>query len=304
MNSIIKILLLAAVTTGLIVGCSGSGGSGNPLSPTIDPNGGPSATTIFSNYNASAHQGIAGLNFSGSSGMTPGFLYNMNSAIVLARYSASQVVNVPGAEPSGYDGTWYVSTDSVVAGTIATVKVKWTPNPFRSTGSVVPNQFDEQMTESYTNSGITTAVTVSVSTSKQFDGSYSGTWNDIIGLSFVSTYLPHIQIQSPTTWTNLNNNMSNGLYVSPAGSFHALGSAVLGIDSTTGLRNLYYYEGYWVVPTNVATNDSIGYLKVGGQLFASYFYTGFDNILGIYSGNYRLAGSSDHSLHSFSMVSN
>ncbi len=280
----------------LFIGCSG-GSSSNPLSPVgLDPNAGPSAGTIYSTYGANVHQGIAGMNFSGASGMTPGFLVSLNSAVLLARSTAQTIETPPTTEPTGYSNGWYVLSDSSANG-VTTEKFRWTPNPYR--GGAAPTMFEQQIMHSITASNVTTSYIMSFANTKGSDGKYAGSWNDMFNVSYDLLPITPINYQSPTTWTNLNNARVNLQFTSPEGSYHAIGSAIL--QMTTSLPTMYYYEGNWVIPANVASGDSIGYLNVGGQLFASYFYTSLNPTSGTYNGNYRLAEGSDRALHAFTM---
>ncbi|MDK9701083.1 MAG: hypothetical protein OEM52_13145 [bacterium] len=279
-------------------GCSGDDSSSNPTGPGgINPNDGPSASSIFSGYSASVHQGIAGLTFSQNPSMTPGFLYYLNTAVVISRTTAAEIQDPPSSEPTGYEDSWYVHRDTVNQQAILT-KMRWTPNPWRGGGA--PAKFEQEHSTTYTASSTTTTTTIAFMNERNTNGKFSGTWNNSVDVSFSIPGIPAQRYESPYDWSNVDCSRANSLYTSPEGSFHAVGVAYLGMNQTNQLVS-YNFEGTWVIPASVANGDSIGVLRVGGENFASYFFTGFNSVLGVYNGSYRLLGGSDQSLHPFTM---
>ncbi|MDK9698601.1 MAG: hypothetical protein OEM52_00430 [bacterium] len=295
-----QLIAVAVLATILVSGCDES----TPITP--NPNAGPTATEIFTNQPLSRWHEIAGLNTAlPDTDTSPGFLAMLNTGLLAARRTAYQLDNYTLNDTVGfvYTDGWYTRTSDTLYGGSIAVRWKYTPNPFRLPGGV-PDVIDQELRLSYTDTFDVTTTTVATVLNNVRSGMYhNGSMNVQYQLQVSVLGFPArtITYGAPLTWSFLDNRKTGSNYSSPRGDYSAIGTSELSRDSTTGESTTYNFEGQWSVSGSATANDSIGYLRVGGELFCSYFFTNFDVVTGTYRGKYRFAQGSD-SLFSFQMV--
>ena len=275
----------------VIVSLSGCSGSDSPLTP--NPNAGPTASEVFAQYPDSVWTQIAGLDPDPVNDRSPGYLGMLNASLLLARSSAHTIEAYSGLDTVlyVYSSGWYARTTDTLYGGSLGIRWKLTPDPWRT--SSTPTRYDREITLAYTDSlHITSTRVITLVRNEQSGTLFQGAADQQfqIEITLVGLPLSTITYGAPLEWSNLDcRKNTSERYLSPRGEFHAVGSGELARNTSTGSSKKYYYEGSWTIPASVAANDSIGTLRVGGELFATYYFVSFDDVAGVYRGEYQLA---------------
>lgn len=292
---------LIAVILMFILGCDGN--STNPFAPQ---HSGPTATEVFTQYPSNVWHGIAGNDeqiIQSIEGMTPGFLAMLEISIPAGRTGARQIDFYSSTDTLGYvfQNGWYQrSIDS--SGFQGTYRWRLSPNPFRNEGT--PTTSEQEVSLSYTESLANTRYTIATFIHNHKNGTlFDGYWDNTTTMTINIPVIGQRSFtqRSPFFWEGLDNTR-DGLnnYTNKRGHFNASGTASLGTNQTTEDLIPYQYTGHFTISPSTVAGDSVGFLYVGGQLFATYFYQSFRPLTGLYDGFYRFSNS-DTTRHPFIM---
>ncbi len=292
------LFVLSIIAVSSFSGCNGS----NAITP--NPNSGITATEVFRDYDSAAWHRIAGFDQTRPLDQRkPGFLMMLNVSLLAARHGAREIESFVPIDTLlfVFNNGWFGrSTDTLSGGSLA-FRWKLTPNPFRNEGT--PTRYDQRAELSYTdNLHISTTRLTSVMYTIHSGNYYQGQYDQRYEVEISILGIPQtISYGAPLNWDQLDcRRNSSNQFLSPQGIFSAVGTSDLTDPDSSGASKTYNFQGNWNIARTVSVHDSIGSLSVGGELFASYFYTGFDSTSGVYRGSYRLANGRS-TLYSFSM---
>ncbi len=230
--------------------------------------------------------------------MSPGFLIQLNQTLLLARNAGERMERHSSTDTIGYvfTGEWYSRQfDSVT--TQFSDRWKLTPDPFHNGGS--PSRLDRSFSltlsdSTHTSSNLFAVIYHSLLIDNHYQGHVAG--QTVVTLRISGTTQTN-WVDFPIDYSQLDNRKSSNRYRSPEFTASGAGSINLGLNEETLTIQTYSYSGNWTVPANPSVGATIGTLSVGGEPFAIYTYTGFDDSTGLYRGEYRFVGRSEPAIN-------